>query len=145
MYMESMTIYIHKPRFSLITSHYCSPHYCSTHRPQGVIAVAHQLAVMASSAQDQPRQISSLVSLGIQKVQAVHPWEAALLASAASSAAPHALDTAPTVSYALGPMPSPDFSAPQSGAIRDAACSMLLACLDRGRRMLGLKAMQVDD
>jgi hypothetical protein len=96
----------------------------------------------------------------------VHPWDAAVNAAAAldssakgsiprpSSGPPLQTQTQQSTgrlsSISAGGSCSSssalqviDFGAPQSGAIRDAACSLLMASLDRARRMGGLKAMQV--
>ena len=79
------------------------------------------------------------------KRQSIHPWEAATAAASAAPSAANAkpLNAASSGSAFFSPFSAPDFGAPHSWAIHDAACSLLLACLDRGRKMTELKAMQV--
>lgn len=116
------------------------------YRPLGVVAVSYQMASMAAAAQDRASTPEMMADLARNKASLVHPWEAAIATTNTdSSAIPAAANSVKSKPSHTGPVVvvTPDFGAPQSRAIFDAASSLLLACLDRGRRMSSLKAMQV--
>ncbi|GAX80713.1 hypothetical protein CEUSTIGMA_g8148.t1 [Chlamydomonas eustigma] len=165
--LSGMVLYSHEPRLSLLALDRLTPlvDTCSgaafmqqLARPAGAVASAHQMMLQSSSSS------SSSSGGGLPAQVTLHPWDAAVYAAAdltsfsndnVSRPSPHppALIQCPQVAGRLTSISSGgstssaiqaiDFGAPQSGAIRDAACSLLMASLDRARRMGGLKAMQV--
>ena len=116
-------------------------------RPGGVLTAVHQMALITASSQDcsqlkaAPAYSPACFCIAGGKEVLAHPWRVSVAAAMALVRRPDAL-RAP---FPQEPEPIliPDFSAPQSGAIRDVACALLLTALDRARRMGGCKAMQV--
>ena len=114
-------------------------------RPGGVLAAAHQMALISATSQDsslQPKTSFSAAAFCKNMFKSAHPWQVAVT-SAGSAVVPRTVSAPSASACPTAPILMPDFSAPQSGAIRDVACTLLLAGLDRARRMGGCKAMQV--
>ena len=161
--LTGMALHSHEPRLALVALDRLVPlaETCGglafvqqLARSGGALAAAHQMALLAAASQDGSQQGNARASAFAGSVGggrarfAVHPWDAAVDVSLSEAAAAAAAlvagsRTAGVRGPAVQPPPLIDHGASQSGAIRDAACSLLLAGLDRARRMAGLKAMQV--